>query len=162
MASKSLFPYSWFDPPARGGEVNPFLTLRQDLDRMVQDFGRGLFDWPGSRLAAPKVDISETASEIRIAAELPGMTEKDVEVELHDDVLTIRGEKKDEREEKGENRHLVERSYGAFARSFQLPPGLDAANISASFDKGVLRITLPKPPEAASKARKIEVKPAAS
>jgi len=162
MEPRSLLPFTWYGPPARGGaEGNPFFALRQEMDRLFQDFGRGMLDVPTRSVAMPRVDVTETPTEIRIAAELPGMTEKDVEVELHDDILTISGEKRSEREEKGENRHLVERSYGAFSRSFQLPPGYDADKISAQFDKGVLRISLPKPTAPEAQPKKIEVKPAA-
>ena len=159
MDTRSLLPFSWL-APTRGGAVesNPFLILQREMDRLFQDFGRGV-GWEVSRLPSPKVDITETPSALVIAAELPGMTENDIDVTLNDNVLTIRGEKKEEKEEKDTNRHLVERSYGSFQRAFQLPPGYDAEQVQAAFDKGVLKITLPKPKEEQSKVKKIEVKP---
>jgi HSP20 family protein len=159
METQSLIPFNWFTTPARRGEANPFLALQREMDRLFEDFGRS-FDGPSTRLAAPRVDISETPTESRITAEPPGISEKDVEISVQDDILTIRGEKRAEHEDKNASRHLVERNYGAFARSFQLPPGYDPDKISASFDKGVLTLTLPKPPEVQSRTKKIEVKSA--
>ena len=104
-------------------------------------------------------DVTESEKEIRITAELPGLEEKDVKVELVDNVLTISGEKKAEKEEKNDNRYVVERSYGSFSRSVELPDGIKPEDIKASMAKGVLTVTLPKPAQAASK--RIEVKAAA-
>jgi len=91
---------------------------------------------------------------------LPGVDEKDVDVTLADDVLTIRGEKKSEREEQDKDRnwHVVERSYGSFSRAIPLPFEPDAAKVEAKFDKGVLRIRLPKSEEVTKKEQKIEIK----
>jgi HSP20 family protein len=105
------------------------------------------------------MDVTETDKQIEITAELPGLEEKDVQVNLADNVLTIRGEKKAEKEEKDKNYRLVERSYGSFVRSLQLPDGVDANAIKASIDKGVLKVTVPKP--APAQAKKIDVKAAA-
>ena len=105
------------------------------------------------------MDVTETDKEIEITAELPGLEEKDVQVNLADNVLTIRGEKKAEKEEKDKNYRLVERSYGSFVRSLQLPDGVNANAIKASIDKGVLKVTVPKP--APAQAKKIDVKAAA-
>ena len=160
MDTRSLLPFSWLAPSrGGGGDANPFLTLQREMDRLLGDFGRGV-GWEVSRLPTPKVDITETPSALVIAAELPGMTENDIDVTLNDNILTIRGEKKEEREDNDANRHLVERSYGVFQRAFQLPPGYDAEQVQAAFDKGVLKITLPKPKEEQSRVKKIEVKSA--
>ena len=105
------------------------------------------------------MDVTETDKQIEITAELPGLEEKDVQINLADNVLTIRGEKKAEKEEKDKTYRLVERSYGSFVRSLELPQGVNADAIKASIDKGVLTVTVPKP--APAQAKKIEVKAAA-
>jgi HSP20 family protein len=107
----------------------------------------------------PSTDVTETDKEIEISAELPGLEEKDVQVNLADGVLTIRGEKNAEKEEKDKNYRLVERSYGSFERSIALPEGVKSEDVKASIAKGVLTVKVPKP--ALAQARKIEVKSAA-
>jgi HSP20 family protein len=111
-------------------------------------------DWPWQdrpRAFAPAVDITENDAQYTITAELPGGTKDDVQVELHDGVLSIRGEKKNEREEKKEQRRYVERTYGSFHRSFRLPANADAERLHASFKDGVLTIAVPKTEEAKPK-----------
>ena len=108
-------------------------------------------------MSAPSVDVSETDDEVQVTADLPGLTEKDVEVTLEDGALTIRGEKKEEREEKKRNYHLVERSYGRFERAVALPHGIDPGKVKARFRNGVLHVTLPKTPENRSRSRAIEI-----
>ncbi len=134
----------------------------KELD-LLQDRISRLFDeaWlspsrRGERTWIPPVDIYETENEIVVKAELPNMDEKDIEVKIENNVLTIKGEKKLEREEKKENYHLIESSYGSFYRSFSLPGNVDADKASAKYEKGVLKITLPKKEEA--KPKQIEVK----
>jgi HSP20 family protein len=109
----------------------------------------------------PAIDVTETGNEIQITAELPGLERKDVDILLEDDILTIRGEKKVEskEEDKSKNYHVSERSYGAFYRVIQLPPGVDPGKIQATMSKGVLKVTIPKP--AGVQPKKIEVKEAA-
>jgi HSP20 family protein len=107
----------------------------------------------------PSMDVSETDKEIEITTELPGLEEKDIQLNVADDVLTVRGEKKNEREESEKDYHLVERSYGSFVRSVQLPTGVNAEGIKAVMSKGVLKVTVPKPAPAQSK--KIDIKSAA-
>ncbi|HUL06298.1 MAG TPA: Hsp20/alpha crystallin family protein [Candidatus Acidoferrum sp.] len=158
----------------RGASLwQPFESLRQEMDRVFDDFTRGFGRFPLSRslfdvepmlryestagLSAPAVDVVENEKEYRITAELPGLDEKDIEVNVADDMLSIRGEKKEEREEKAKNYHLSERRYGSFQRTFQLPAGIDAEKIAASFQKGVLTVTLPKTPEAQKKEKKIAI-----
>jgi HSP20 family protein len=92
----------------------------------------------------PAVEISETASELLVKAELPGLRKEDVEIEIENNVLTLKGEKKEEREEKEEDTYLYERSYGSFQRSFSLPVGVKEDEVKADFRDGVLRIRLPK------------------
>jgi HSP20 family protein len=94
------------------------------------------------------------------SAELPGMDEKDIEVKVSNGTLTIKGEKKEEKEERDKDFYLSERRYGSFARSFEVPAGVDPAHIEARFAKGVLTVTLPKSPEAKQNEKKIEVKAA--
>jgi len=134
--------------------------LRKDMDRL---FDRFFEDWPVRFRPtdghwAPSVDVSETAKEVIVKGELPGMDPKDIDVAVSGNVLSIRGERKKEQEEKGENFHRVERSYGAFARSIRLPVEVDGNKVKASYKDGVLSISLPKTKDTATK--KIEVKAA--
>jgi HSP20 family protein len=160
-------------PPAARRELAPFERLRSEIDRLFDDFGmaswrspfrRGVFDiepfWRGeiSWGKVPAVDVAETANGYEITAELPGIDEKNVEVKYADGTLTIKGEKKDEKEEKRGNYYLSERSYGSFQRSFRVPEGIDPDKVEASFKNGVLTVTLPKTPEARKKEKRIEVK----
>jgi HSP20 family protein len=151
----------------------PFESFRREVDRLFDDFssgmwrspfGRSFFDIEPFRQAgtafgsAPAVDITQTDKGYEIMAELPGMEDKDIEVKLANGVLTIRGEKRGEKEEKNKDYHLRERSFGSFERSFQVPENIDTDKISAVFKKGVLTIMLPKSAEAQSAEKKIEVK----
>jgi HSP20 family protein len=137
----------------------PFSSLRRDMDRLFEDFSRD-FGWgaPAMRTGmAPQIDVSETDAEVKIEAELPGVDEKDVEVVLSDGRLTIKGEKKQETEEKKKDYHMVERAYGSFARSIALPFMADPDKVKAQFAKGVLTVTVPKPPEVKAKEKKIAI-----
>ena len=107
---------------------------------------------------APDLDVHENATHFTIDVDLPGVDEKDVSVTLANGMLTIKGEKKSECEEKGESYYLAERSYGAFERSLRLPDTIDDGKLEAKFDKGVLRISAPKRPEAVMAEKKIEIK----
>lgn len=158
MNFKSLVPGGRNHQMARRDFNNPFLSLQQEIDRLFDDFGRGFPSIGGARMAelTPAMDVKETDKAIEITAELPGLEEKDVEIDVSDNMLTLRGEKKAESEEQGQDFRMMERSYGSFYRSFTLPPGIDADKIQAKMSKGVLTLTLPKTPEAPRK--KIEVK----
>jgi len=141
---------------------NPFTALQQEIDRLFDGFSRGFTSFPNlptTRELMPSMDVSETDKEIEITTELPGLEEKDIQLNVADDVLTVRGEKKNEREESKKDYHLVERSYGSFVRSVQLPNGVNAEGIKAVMSKGVLKVTVPKPAPAQSK--KIDIKSAA-
>jgi HSP20 family protein len=119
------------------------------MDRLFDRFFEPA--WEGLELAgewAPKLDVSETKEALVVKAEVPGVEQKDLHVSLIEQVLTIKGEKKQEKEEKDERHHRVERSYGAFARAVRLPVAVDAAKVSATFKDGLLTVTLPKAPEA--------------
>jgi HSP20 family protein len=133
----------------------PFSTLYTDFDRMVHELGRNFPAFRSTDLM-PRVDVSETDKSIEVTAELPGLEDKDVEIDFTDDVLTIKGEKKSEKEESDKNRYISERTYGSFVRSIQLPSGIDPAKIEASIDKGVLTVKVPKP--APTVTKKIDIK----
>ncbi len=111
---------------------------------------------PWSEEWTPAVDVAETPEKVTVKAELPGIEPKNIDISMVGDVLTIKGEKKSEREEKKENYHLVERSYGSFSRALRLPAAVDADKIEAKYDKGVLTVTCPKKEPIKPKA--IEIK----
>jgi HSP20 family protein len=166
MSLKSLMPFARSGAPSRTGyEIDPFTAMRQDMDRLFGDMMKGFSGGNGLPAAfgggaVPRIDVKETASGVEVSAELPGVDEKDIEVELQDDLLTIRGEKKIEKEEGSEEKgyHVMERSYGSFARSVALPYAAEPDKVSADFAKGVLKIVVPRPAEVAAKTKKIEVK----
>jgi HSP20 family protein len=156
-------------------EWRPLSNLRREIDRLFEDFGWGLGQRPGARTLfdvepfwrgelsfgkAPAVDIAEKEKEYEITAELPGLDENNVEVKFADGILSIKGEKREEKEEKKKDYYLSERRFGSFQRSFQIPEGIDADKIAATFKNGVLTVTLPKSPEAQKKERKIAIKKA--
>jgi HSP20 family protein len=159
MNLRSLIPIARDRNVARSD--NPFVSLQREIDRLFDDFTRGFpaFSSGGSGDLLPNMDVTETDKQIEVIAELPGLEEKDVQVNVADNVLTIRGEKKMEKEEKDKSYRLVERSYGSFVRSLELPAGVNADTIKASIEKGVLRVTVPKP--APAQVKKIDVKTAA-
>jgi HSP20 family protein len=138
----------------------PFGSLRRDIERLFEDFFRD-FGWGvpavGGTGEMPRIDVSETENELKIEAELPGVEEKDLDIVLSDGRLTIKGEKKQEKEEKKKDYHLVERSYGSFARSIGLPFDADPDKVKARFAKGVLTVTVPKPSEVKAKEKKIPI-----
>jgi len=143
-----------------------FSAMRDEMDKVFQQFERGFPRWPTlfqqeRSMLVPELDVRENSTSITVEAELPGVAEKDISVTLANGVLTIKGEKKQEMEEKSENYHLSERSYGSFARSLRLPETIDESKLEAKFDKGVLKITAAKKPEAVKAERKIEIKKSA-
>lgn len=163
MNLRSLMPFGGARSLARGGEADPFWAFHRDMNRLFDDFTRGFGTVPsaaGNGGSDPKLDIKETEKAFEIAAELPGVDEKDVEVTLADNVLTIKGEKRAEKEEKDKNYVVMERSYGAFERAIPLPVEVDESKVAATFIKGVLNVTLPKSKAAEAKTTKIEVKKA--
>jgi len=162
MNLRSLMPIGR-DRRMAGREFGPFETLQREVDRVFDEFTRGLptFGLPTMRSAGvadltPRMDVTETDKEYEVTAELPGLEEKDVQVNVADGVLTIRGEKKAEKEEKDKNYHLVERSYGSFSRALALPEGVNPDTIKASIANGVLKVTVPKP--APAQVKTIDVK----
>jgi HSP20 family protein len=138
------------------GELSPF---RKEMDRLWNRFlGETPFARTFNEMWSPSVDISETKDDFIVKAELPGLEAKDVNVSISGNVLTIKGEKKAEEEEKDEHYHRIERYSGSFQRVFQLPSGVKADKVEANFDKGVLKVTLPKVEEAKKKEIEVKVK----
>jgi HSP20 family protein len=138
------------------------VSLQERMNRLFDDSFRGVArtgeeDWALGGSWAPAVDIFELEGNIVLKAELPGVEAKDVDIRVENNVLTLRGERKFDNEVKRESYHRVERSYGAFSRSFTLPTVVDTSNIKAEFKEGVLRVTLPKREEAKPKQIAISV-----
>ena len=134
-------------------------ALKQDMDRLFDRFFESrLEELPAFGDWAPKVDVAETKDSVVVKAEIPGMEAKDIQVSLQESLLTITGEKKQEKEEKTERFHRVERSYGSFSRGIHLPAGVEAGKVNAAFKNGVLTVTLPKREETKPKKVAIEVK----
>lgn len=151
--------------PATSGAAagrHPMDGLRREVNRLFDDFWHRLDHGaagtgPALGMGLPSADVAETENAIEVSLELPGLDEKDVEVSLSGDVLTIRGEKKAEREETHKGLYLSERRYGAFYRAIPIPAGVDAEKVTASFRKGVLTVTLPRTEATQTKARRIDV-----
>ncbi|EYD73605.1 Small heat shock protein [Rubellimicrobium mesophilum DSM 19309] len=158
MARNPLSPYR--GGGLLGGGFDP-LSLHREMNRLLDDFMGGTpmaaqGQSGGGNIINAHMNVSETENEIRISAELPGVGEDDIDVSLNDDVLTIRGEKKFERKDDKENFHFVERSYGTFQRSLRLPFPVDPEQVRASFENGVLTVTLPKAAQR-ERTRRIQV-----
>jgi len=146
--------------------MDPFREFQRQINRLFDDFFSDFALaprwWGGERELAPvgftpRVDVCETDKEVRVSAELPGMDEKDITVELDDAAVTIRGERKEESEDKGKNWYRREQSYGSFYRMIPLPASVDGEKATAKFKKGVLAITLPKREEDRSKRKSIKI-----
>ena len=165
--------------PARQGERqvagrDPFYDIRREMGRMFDRLWSGGFDSPLLRrmlpetfepgeaafsVSSPAIDFAEDEKAYHLTAELPGMSEKDIDLTLSEDMLTISGEKHDEKEEARKDYHFSERRFGSFRRTVQLPQHIDRDKIEANFKNGVLRVTLPKTPDAMQRQKKIEIKP---
>src|SRR5690242_4491892 len=146
---RSLIPFG--DRSSLSRADDPFGTLRRELTRMFDEAFGGFLGASSVRLPgllAPSVDVRETDGAIEVEAELPGVDEKDIQLTLENDVLTIKGEKKLEKQEMRQGYQVSESSYGSFYRSLPMPAGIDPNKANAVFTKGVLKITLPKPAEA--------------
>ena len=168
---KKLAPWNWFkneqqeqqtvsslpvqrnDLPAASGPVSPILQLHREIDRLFDDAFRGfgfpalnMPQWPSdwSGMLKPALDIQETDKQYKIALEVPGVEEKDIQITLDNDVLMVRGEKRQEQEKKEGGFHRVERSYGSFQRALNLPDDANQDSIKASFKNGVLTVTIDK------------------
>ena len=160
-------------PTPNKGETNPlakraedvFGTMRREIDHIFNRWGNGHRGWPTPfslsqtfDLAAPDMDVRETAKEFVIEAELPGVDEKDVSMTLQNGVLTLKGEKRQERQEKQDGYYLHERSSGSFQRSMRLPDTADDGKVDAEFANGVLKIAIQKRADANKPEHKIEIK----
>ncbi len=150
----------------------PFESLRREVDRLFEDFtvnpfrlplrrpefGLEPFWQPDSWVAQPPIDLVEQEKAFEMTAEMPGLDEKNIEVNVANGVLTVKGQKEEDKVEKKEDFHLRERRFGSFVRSVRLPETVNADKIEAAFKNGVLKVTLPKKPEAQKPVKKIEVK----
>ncbi len=186
MDVKKLVPWNWFkkeeedsvrNVPVRhsdpqGTFYSPLMQLHQEIDRIFDNMFRTFAGWPfggepvmGQAAVAgilkPTVDIAASDREYTISVEVPGVDEKDIQLELAGNTLTIRGEKKKEHEEKNKNFYRMERAYGAFQRVLSLPEDADQDSIEASFKKGVLTITIPRKAQPQAETKKIEIRKAA-
>lgn len=122
-------------------------TLQADLNRVFDAFFGGRRANDASRRWIPAMDLAETDDHLVLKADLPGLDKDDVEIEIKDGVLTVSGERRTEHEDSSNGYHRVERAYGRFSRSLSLPQGIDADQVQADFDKGVLEVRIPKPAE---------------
>ena len=162
MTWKDIVPFKKRSVPVKRENGHPFERLRDEMDALFDDFYRGFnvtpFEGHHTRSFSPSIDVSETDKEIKVAAELPGMDDKDIEVNLNKDSLTIKGEKKEEKEDKGKDYYHVERSYGSFTRTIPLPVEIESDKAEAHFKKGVLTVTVPKSAKAIETKKKITIK----
>ncbi|HXP05082.1 MAG TPA: Hsp20/alpha crystallin family protein [Stellaceae bacterium] len=172
---KKTAPATALAPVPAPGAPDLWSSLRNEMERVFDRFSgafampslRRMFDFtPAHRIestftfTAPAIDVTENGKAYKVTAELPGMEPANVEVTVSGDALVIKGEKRQEKEEKDENYYMSERSFGSFQRSFPLPPGVDRDKIGAELSKGVLTVTMPKTAEAQKQQKKIEVKAA--
>jgi HSP20 family protein len=135
-----------------------FSTLQDRMNRLFRETqGNSQEESLTSSSFAPAVDVYEDEHNVTLKIEVPGIDEKDIDVRIENNTLTVHGERKIEKEEKEENYRRVERQYGSFTRTFNLPPTVDAEKVQADYDKGVLKVTLPKKAEAKPKQIKVNV-----
>jgi HSP20 family protein len=161
------------EPPAGLAQAwRPFDTLRREVDRLFEDFTLNPFRLPLRRpafdlepfwqadswVAQPAIDLVERDNAFELTAEMPGLDEKNISVDVTNGVLTVKGQKEEDKVEKKQDFHLRERRFGSFVRSVRIPETVDADKIEASFKNGVLKVALPKKPEARKPTKKIEVK----
>lgn len=169
MAITDLIPWRRGEKkvPVKREDQEPVYELQRNINSLFDDFfnsfgnfGLAPVEAFGQSLGAfnPRVDVSESDKAITVSAELPGLDENDIEVSLAHNVLTISGEKKEEKEDKGKNYYRMERSYGSFRRAVPLPAEVETDKVDAKFKKGVLTVTLPKTVEAQQQRKKIAVK----
>jgi HSP20 family protein len=159
--------------PSESRPRRPLESLRQEIDRLFDDFGIGtwrspfrssFFDMGPFRRAKaafsgmPAVDVAETEKGYKVVAELPGMDEKNIEVKITNGMLTIKGEKQEDKEEEKQDYYVRERSFGSFERTLPVPDGVDLDKVDASFKNGVLTVALPKTAEAQKAEKKIAVR----
>ncbi|NPV87101.1 MAG: Hsp20/alpha crystallin family protein [Anaerolineae bacterium] len=162
---KALLPWNRGKSLAVRRESDPFLTLRREMNRLFDEFYANPFSlapfeslWQSEGEFMPQIDISETDKEFTITADLPGIDDKDIEVSVSNNVISISGKKEAQKTEKGRNYYHVERSFGSFHRDIPLRMEIDEDKVEARFDKGVLTITAPKRPEAIENVKRVQVK----
>lgn len=149
---------------SREHELTPIDAFQREMNRLFDDFFKGFgLKSAGEEMEnlgafVPRIDMAEDEDAFRVTAELPGMDEKDIDINLTRDALTIKGEKREEKEEKGKGNYYMERSYGSFTRMLPVPGEIDPDKVEASFKKGVLNITLPKVHKEKKEQKKIEIK----
>ncbi|MEW6252308.1 MAG: Hsp20/alpha crystallin family protein [Planctomycetota bacterium] len=150
----------WRKRGQREPAENPLARVRSEIEDVFERLFRDPWGLSAGALTAvhPRLDVSETEDEVTVRAELPGIRAEDVNIEVTGNVLRLYGEKAEEREEHGRSFRYTERQYGSFSRTIELPAGVDADQVDATYKDGVLHIRMPKSPEA--KPRRIEVKPA--
>lgn len=169
MAITDLIPWPRGEKkvPVKREEQEPVAQLQRHINNLFDDFFDGFenfgltpFEAFGESLQAfsPRIDLSESEQDFTVSAELPGLDKNDIEVSLAHNMLTISGEKKEEKEDKGKNYYRMERFYGSFQRRIPLPTEVEADKVNATFKKGVLTVTLPKTAEAQRQRKKIAVK----
>jgi len=183
MDIKKMVPWNWFKKeqeqevksfPVRRSDTksrysHPLARIHDEINRLFDDFFKEFsmpgFDFYGDMTPVatgewlkPTLDIAETDKEYTISVELPGVSEKDINLELIDDTLKISGEKKQEKEEKEKNYYSMERSYGAFQRVLSLPEDADRDNIQAAYKNGIMTIKIPRKADSESNAKRIEIK----
>lgn len=159
-------------PAAKTADWQPFEALRNQVDRLFHDFQTGFLQAPLLRPlpdveafwrrdlgfnVTPAIDIVEKEKAFELTAELPGLDVKDIDIQLDNGTLTIKGEKQEQKEEKTKDRYVSERRYGSFRRSLQVPGSVDTGKIEASYKGGVLTITMPKSPDAQNNQKTIPV-----
>ena len=162
MSMRSLMPWPQGERrPSQGELGHPFEALHRSMNQVLDSFRRD-FDFPSlgswDPPAALNVDVSETADEVQVAVELPGMDAKNIELSFQGNSLVIKGEKKEEKETNEKDFHVRERRFGSFHRMIPLPAGVDGDKAKAEYEKGVLHVTIPKTAEAKEQRRKIEIK----
>ena len=162
MALRSMMPWSRGERrPGQAELDDPFEGLHRSMNQVLESFRRD-FDFPSlgswEAVAAPNVDVSETDDKVEVEAELPGMDAKNVELSFQGNSLVLKGEKTEEKETKEKDFHIRERRFGSFHRMIPLPAGVDIDKAKAEYEKGVLRVTIPKTAEAKQQRRKIEIK----
>jgi HSP20 family protein len=145
--------------------TDQFHSFRTEMDRLFDSFFGGLTalsnrrqPFPMEQGLTPALDVKETEKELVVKADLPGIDEKDIQLTIHDGVLSLRGEKKSEYKDERDNYYIMERSYGSFHRSIRLPETVSEEKAEARFDKGVLTVTLPKRPDMVKAQKKITIR----
>lgn len=153
-------------PVPQADNDHPIVSLQREMNRVFDSFWNR-FDRPfggavdtGLWQGYPRADVSETDETVEVTVEVPGLDEKELEVSLTGDVLTVKGERRNEREENRKGWYLAERSYGSFYRAIPLPPGVETDEAKAKLRNGVLTVSLPKTADAQAKAKRIDVKAA--